>query len=60
LLDRCINIYVAAWRLKTKMAKYGNTWEAIGAYHSETPQYRDRYARDIQQILTSWGQVSSR
>lgn len=60
LMDRCINIYVAAWRLKTKMAKYGNTWEAIGAYHSETPQHRDKYARAIQQILASWGQVPTR
>lgn len=60
LMDRCTNIYVAAWRLRTMMEKYGNTWEAIGAYHSETPQHRDKYARAIQQILASWGQVSSR
>lgn len=37
LTDLCVNIYVAAWLLKQKMVKHGNTWWAIGAYHSESP-----------------------
>jgi hypothetical protein len=37
--------------------KYGNTWQAIGAYHSESPKHRDAYARSIQQILLSWGEL---
>lgn len=57
LTDPCINIFVAAWLLKQKMVRYGNTWRAIGAYHSETPRERDAYARSIQAILVSWGQL---
>ncbi|MBN3786181.1 lytic transglycosylase domain-containing protein [Burkholderia sp. Ac-20353] len=55
LKDACVNIYVAAWMLKRKMVRYGNTWQAIGAYHSETPQLRDEYARNIHGVLVSWG-----
>lgn len=59
LTDPCVNVYVAAWLLKQKMVKYGNTWRAIGAYHSETPKQRDAYARSIQQVLVGWGQLPS-
>src|SRR5258708_27231067 len=59
LTDPCVNVYVAAWLLKQKMVKYGNTWRAIGAYHSETPKQRDAYAHSIQQVLVGWGQLPS-
>jgi soluble lytic murein transglycosylase-like protein len=55
LKDACVNIYVAAWMLKQKMIRHGNTWQAIGAYHSETPHLRDEYARNIHAVLVSWG-----
>ncbi|WP_206950853.1 lytic transglycosylase domain-containing protein [Trinickia acidisoli] len=55
LKDPCVNTYVAAWMLKQKMIRYGNTWHAIGAYHSETPSLRDQYARSIHGVLVSWG-----
>ncbi|WP_233829302.1 lytic transglycosylase domain-containing protein [Paraburkholderia sp. ZP32-5] len=55
LTDPCVNIFVAAWLLKQKMVRYGNTWRAIGAYHSESPHERDAYARSIQTILVDWG-----
>jgi soluble lytic murein transglycosylase-like protein len=57
LTDACVNIYVAAWLIKQKMVKYGNTWRAIGAYHSESPKQRDAYARSIQKILVAWGEL---
>ncbi|SAK71287.1 lytic transglycosylase, catalytic [Caballeronia pedi] len=57
LTDPCVNVFVAAWLLKQKMVKYGNTWRAVGAYHSESPKYRDAYARSIQQILVGWGEL---
>jgi soluble lytic murein transglycosylase-like protein len=57
LMDPCVNVFVAAWLMKQKMVKYGNTWRAIGAYHSESPKQRDAYARSIQQILVSWGEL---
>lgn len=59
LTDACVNIYVAAWLLKQKMVKYGNTWRAIGAYHSESPGQRDDYARRIQRILVAWGELQA-
>lgn len=57
LTDACVNVFVAAWLLKQKMVRHGNTWRAIGAYHSETPIHRDAYARSIQRVLLSWGEL---
>jgi len=54
LMNPCANVYVAAWHLRQKMDKYGNSWEAVGAYHSETPTLRDQYARQIMAILRRW------
>ena len=54
LMNPCANVYVAAWHLRQKMDKYGNTWAAVGAYHSETPTLRDQYARQIMAILRRW------
>lgn len=55
LRNACVNVYVAAWMLKQKMLRHGNTWRAVGAYHSETPRFRDQYARNIHSVLVSWG-----
>ena len=55
LLDPCINAYVAAWYLRQKMDKYGNTWRAVAAYHSETPGTGEAYAVQIKKRLRSWG-----
>jgi soluble lytic murein transglycosylase-like protein len=57
LMQPCKNVYIAAWHLRGKMDKYGNTWAAIGAYHSETPAERDVYARHIAAILGGWHQL---
>ncbi|NLP61067.1 lytic transglycosylase domain-containing protein [Paraburkholderia sacchari] len=54
LMQPCKNVYIAAWHLRQKMNKYGNTWAAVGAYHSETPALRDRYAQQIAAILRKW------
>lgn len=54
LLDGCKSVYVAGWRLSKMVRKYGNTWKAVGAYNSETPSYRDRYASAIQTIVNFW------
>lgn len=59
LLDECVNVYVAAWHLKKKMVAYGNTWNAVGAYHSQSPRLRDAYARMIKMTLERWGLVAS-
>ena len=54
LMEPCKSVYIAAWHLRQKMNKYGNTWAAVGAYHSETPSLRDHYARQIMGILSQW------
>jgi len=54
LMQPCKSVYIAAWHLRQKMNKYGNTWQAVGAYHSETPTLRDQYSRQIIAILGKW------
>lgn len=54
LLEPCKNVYIAAWQLRRMMLKYGDTWTAIGAYHSETPALRDQYAAQVARILRRW------
>lgn len=54
LRDACVNTYVAAWLLAKKMAKYGDSWDAIGAYHSETPDKKAIYVGHIRRILIRW------
>ena len=51
LMDPCRSAFIGAWQLRRMMEKYGNTWAAIGAYHSETPMYRDSYARSVKRII---------
>jgi len=43
LLDACVATYVAAWKVSKKMARWGNNWFGIAAYHSETPYFNERY-----------------
>ena len=54
LMDSCKSVYLAGWHLRKKIRKFGNTWTAVGAYHSETPRYRDRYAASIRRIIDFW------
>ncbi|WJF90318.1 lytic transglycosylase domain-containing protein [Paraburkholderia bonniea] len=54
LMEPCKNVYIAAWHLRQKMNRHGNSWEAVGAYHSETPALRDKYAAQIAAILRKW------
>jgi hypothetical protein len=45
--DPCSNTKTGAYILSTCMNKYGYTWKAIGCYHSQTPDKRDRYSRMV-------------
>jgi hypothetical protein len=54
LMVPCKSLYIAAWHLQRQMAKYGNTWAAIGAYHSATPALRDAYAARIATRLAAF------
>lgn len=57
LLDPCINLNVGAHILAMSISRYGNTWQAIGTYHSATPQLRDRYALSIYRRLNALGYI---
>lgn len=57
LMDACVSVYVGAWHLSKKMAKHGNNWKAVGAYHSETPYHNAKYAALIYNKLVSWGKI---
>ena len=61
LMNECKNIYTAAWLLRQKMDQHGNTWQAIGAYHSETPALRKQYAGLVKHKVRRMGvmQVAS-
>lgn len=54
LLDGCTAAYVGAWHYKKQIAQFGNTWAAVGAYHSRTPARSAWYANQIASILIRW------
>lgn len=58
LLDECVSVYVGAWKYSKKVYKHGNTWTAVGAYHSETPFYNERYQILIYNKLLNLGVIS--
>ncbi len=58
LLDACIGTYAAAWHLKNKLFRYGNTWEAIARYHSSTASLNRRYQFLVYSQLVRSGIVS--
>ena len=60
LLDECVSVYVGAWKYSKKVFKYGNTWRAIGAYHSETDYYSSRYQALIYNELVDMGMADTK
>ena len=54
LLDGCTAADVAAWHYRQQVEHFGNTWAAVGAYHSRTPARAAWYADRIAEILMSW------
>ena len=50
----CRSAEIAAKHLKRQMDEFGNTWRAVGAYHSRTPARANWYASRIQAILKRW------
>jgi len=45
--DGCVNVYVAAWILRQKIAETGSYYRGIAYYHSATPGEGGRYARQV-------------
>ncbi len=54
LHDGCTAADVAAWHYRRQVERYGNTWAAVGAYHSRTPARAAWYADRIAEILMQW------
>lgn len=55
LMDGCTSAYVGAWHYKRQIQQLGNTWAAVGAYHSRTPARTAWYANQIASIMMKWG-----
>lgn len=55
LKDACIGTYVAAWHLSKVMARFGNTWFGVAAYHSTTPYFNRRYQIMVSNELVRTG-----
>lgn len=53
LLDPCVNVHIGAWLLSRHIARFGNTWQAVGAYHSKTPSLNRAYALRIWRKLVA-------
>ena len=47
LIEPCTNVKLGAWLLSRKIQRWGQSWQAVGAYHSETPQHNSNYQRLI-------------
>lgn len=51
LWEPCTNVMVGAFLLAKSIRKYGNTWEAVGGYHSRTPNLKERYALQVYKVF---------
>lgn len=58
LYDFCLSTFVGAWLYRAAVQRFGNTWFAVGAYHSTTPQFNVRYQALIWNNLVSRGVVA--
>ncbi len=52
--DGCVSADVAAWHYRRQIERDGNTWRAVGAYHSRTAARAAWYANRIAAILMQW------
>lgn len=45
--DTCVNLHVAAYRLRFEINRAGDFWRGVGNYHSRTPALSAAYAADV-------------
>ncbi len=55
LFDACVNANIGAWILAKQIQTHGNTWKAVGAYHSATPALNQKYAQRVYSQLKKDG-----
>jgi hypothetical protein len=55
--DGCVNVHVAAWILKQKIAETGSLYGGIAHYHSATPDKGSRYASKVVAVMDRKGLV---
>lgn len=55
LKDGCVSAYVGAWHYRRQVLAFGDTWQAVGAYHSRTPARSAWYANAVASVLMDWG-----
>lgn len=58
LMEPCVGTYVAAWHLAKQVQALGNTWQAVGSYHSRTPILNQGYANGVAATMKTWGLLS--
>ena len=54
LADGCVSAEVAAWHYRRQVDRDGDTWLAVGGYHSHNPARAAWYANRIALILMRW------
>ena len=54
LADGCVSADVAAWHYRRQVDLHGDSWQAVGAYHSQTAARAAWYANRIAAILMRW------
>lgn len=66
LYEPCVNIHVGAWILSMEIARYGYSWEAIGAYNAgpydeRSHRWKVRYYRTYaEKVLGAWHRLNRR
>jgi hypothetical protein len=54
LADGCVSAEVAAWLYRRQVDRDGDSWQAVGAYHSRRAALAASYANQIAAILMRW------
>jgi hypothetical protein len=57
LKDDCVATYVAAWYLRRKIEKHGQTWAGVASYHSATPYFNARYQLLVYNEMVRMGAI---
>lgn len=50
MADSCANLRTGAWVMSKNIAKYGNTWTAVGKYNPGDPQYAGKVFSELRKI----------